>query len=181
VSTANTAPVFVSEPIEIAIVNEEYIYNIVCEDADNDQLTITARQKPSWATFTDNGDGTAELRGTSTTVTSVGTGSRVLLVVEDGLYTTSQDFRVRTNSATAIEDFGMGAIELYPNPTDGMLTVENCEGANYEIFDITGKVVAAGNITNKVQTINIADEITGNLVIRIINNDKVVTRPIVKF
>ncbi|MBQ2351085.1 MAG: S8 family serine peptidase [Bacteroidales bacterium] len=181
VSTANTAPVFVSEPIEIAIVNEEYIYNIVCEDADNDQLTITARQKPSWATFTDNGDGTAELRGTSTTVTSVGTGSRVLLVVEDGLYTTSQDFRVRTNSASAIEDFGMGAIELYPNPTDGMLTVENCEGANYEIFDITGKVVAAGNITNKVQTINIADEITGNLVIRIINNDKVVTRPIVKF
>ncbi len=181
VSTANTAPVFVSEPIEIAIVNEEYIYNIVCEDADNDQLTITARQKPSWATFTDNGDGTAELRGTSTTVTSVGTGSRVLLVVEDGLYTTSQDFRVRTNSATAVEDFGMGAIELYPNPTDGMLTVENCEGANYEIFDITGKVVAAGNITNKIQTINIADEITGNLVIRIINNDKVVTRPIVKF
>ncbi|MBQ1730707.1 MAG: hypothetical protein II037_00690, partial [Bacteroidales bacterium] len=40
---------------------------------------------------------------------------------------------------------------------------------------------AIGNITNKVQTINIADEITGNLVIRIINNDKVVTRPIVKF
>ena len=74
----------------------------------------------------------------------------------------------------------MGAIDLYPNPTDGMLTVENCEGANYEIYDITGKIVVSGTITNKVQTINIADEITGNLVIRIINNDKVVTRPIVK-
>ncbi len=181
VSTTNTAPVFVSEPIEIAIVNEEYIYNIVCEDADNDQLTITARQKPSWATFTDNGDGTAELRGTSTTVTNVGSGSRVLLVVEDGLYTASQDFRVRTNSATSVEDFGMGAIDLYPNPTDGMLTIENCEGANYEIYDITGKIVVAGTITNKVQTINIADEITGNHVIRRNNNNKVVTRPIVKF
>ena len=53
----------------------------------------------------------------------------------------------------------------------------------YVVNDETGELSRdeEGNITNKVQTINIADEITGNLVIRIINNDKVVTRPIVKF
>jgi hypothetical protein len=127
----------------------------------------------------DNGNGTATLSGTPLNATVVGNGSHVVLQVSDLFYNAVQDFYIRTSSA--IEDFGMGAIALYPNPTDGMLTVENCEGSIYEIYDITGKMIANGQINSSVDTINIASEITGNLVIRIINSDKVVTRPIVKF
>lgn len=181
VHTTNVAPEFTSEPVTTATQNVEYVYEITCTDADNDDLTIEMTTGASWATLVDHGDGTATLSGTPLTATTIGNGPSFVITVADMLYTTTQRFNVRIAANTSVEDFGMGAIELYPNPTDGMLTVENCEGANYEIFDITGKVVAAGNITNKVQTINIADEITGNLVIRIINNDKVVTRPIVKF
>lgn len=181
VHTTNVAPEFTSEPVTTATQNVEYVYEITCTDADNDDLTIEMTTGASWATLVDHGDGTATLSGTPLTATTIGNGPSFVITVADMLYTTTQRFNVRIAANTSVEDFGMGAIELYPNPTDGMLTVENCEGAKYEIFDITGKVVAAGNITNKVQTINIADEITGNLVIRIINNDKVVTRPIVKF
>ena len=181
VHTTNVAPEFTSEPVTTATQNVEYVYEITCTDADNDDLTIEMTTGASWATLVDHGDGTATLSGTPLTATTIGNGPSFVITVADMLYTTTQRFNVRIAANTSVEDFGMGAIELYPNPTDGILTVENCEGANYEIFDITGKVVAAGNITNKVQTINIADEITGNLVIRIINNDKVVTRPIVKF
>ena len=181
VHTTNVAPEFTSEPVTTATQYVEYVYEITCTDADNDNLTIEMTTGASWATLEDHGDGTATLSGTPQTATTIGNGPSFVITVADMLYTTTQRFNVRIAANTSVEDFGMGAIELYPNPTDGMLTVENCEGANYEIFDITGKVVAAGNITNKVQTINIADEITGNLVIRIINNDKVVTRPIVKF
>ncbi len=181
VHTTNVAPEFTSEPVTTATQYVEYVYEITCTDADNDQLTIEMTTGASWATLVDHGDGTATLSGTPQSATTIGNGPSFVITVSDLLYTTTQRFNVRIASNAAVEDFGMGAIALYPNPTDGMLNVENCEGANYEIYDITGKVVAAGNITNKVQTINIAEEISGNLVIRIINNDKVVTRPIVKF
>ena len=179
VHTTNVPPVFTSEPITTATKDVEYVYNVTCEDADNDQLTIEATTIPSWATLVDNGNGTATLSGTPLNATVVGNGSHVVLQVSDLFYNAVQDFYIRTSSA--IEDFGMGAIALYPNPTDGMLTVENCEGSIYEIYDITGKMIANGQINSSVDTINIASEITGNLVIRIINSDKVVTRPIVKF
>ena len=75
----------------------------------------------------------------------------------------------------------MGAIAIYPNPTDGMLTIDNCEGSTYEIFDVTGKMIATGMINSSTETINIESEITGNLVIRIINSNKVINHNIVKF
>lgn len=179
VRSTNTAPVFTSEPNTTAVVNVEYIYNVTCEDADNDQITITATQIPSWATFTDNGDGTGVLSGTSPNVTTAGNGSRIILVAADLLHETTQSFYIRTT--TSVEDFGMGAIAIYPNPTDGMLNIENCEGSTYEIYDVTGKMIAAGKINSTVETISIASEITGNLVIRIINDDKVINHHIVKF
>jgi subtilisin family serine protease/photosystem II stability/assembly factor-like uncharacterized protein len=181
VHTTNVAPVFTSEPITTATQNVEYVYEVTCTDADNDNLTIEMTTGPSWATLVDNGDGTATLSGTPVTATTIGNGPQVILVVSDMLYQTTQSFNVRIAANSGVEDFGMGAIAIYPNPTDGMLNVENCEGSTYEIFDITGKVVAAGQINSTVETINIAEDITGNLVIRIVNNDKVLTHQIVKF
>ena len=179
VTTTNTAPVFTSEPITTATKDVEYVYNVTCEDADGDDITITATQIPSWATFTDNGDGTAVLSGTSPNVTTAGSGSRIILVAADLLHETTQSFYIRTTAS--IEDFGMGAIAIYPNPTDGMLTIDNCEGSTYEIFDVTGKMIATGMINSSTETINIESEITGNLVIRIINSNKVINHNIVKF
>ncbi len=179
VTTTNTAPVFTSEPVTTATQNVEYVYNVTCEDADGDDITITATQIPSWATFTDNGDGTAVLSGTSPNVTTAGSGSRIILVAADLLHETTQSFYIRTTAS--IEDFGMGAIAIYPNPTDGMLTIDNCEGSTYEIFDVTGKMIATGMINSSTETINIESEITGNLVIRIINSNKVINHNIVKF
>ncbi len=179
VTTTNTAPVFTSEPITTATKDVEYVYNVTCEDADGDDITITATQIPSWATFTDNGDGTVVLSGTSPNVTTAGSGSRIILVAADLLHETTQSFYIRTTAS--IEDFGMGAIAIYPNPTDGMLTIDNCEGSTYEIFDVTGKMIATGMINSSTETINIESEITGNLVIRIINSNKVINHNIVKF
>ena len=181
VHTTNVPPEFTSQPITTATQNVEYVYEITCTDANNDQLTIEATNAPSWATLVDNGDGTATLSGTPLTATTVGNGPRVTIVVSDVLYQTTQDFNIRIAANNFVEDFGMGAIAIYPNPTDGMLTVDNCEGSTYEIYDVTGKMISCGQINSSTETINIDSEITGNLVIRIINNDKVINHSIVKF
>src|SRR5690606_21233603 len=47
-------------------VQNSYSYSIVVEDEDaDDELVITVISKPSWLTFTDNGDRTAALTGTA--------------------------------------------------------------------------------------------------------------------
>lgn len=110
---------------------------------------------------------------------------RYYIEAYENTYDTQQQNVSKSNiayiSENSVEGFGKGAIALYPNPTDGQLTVENCEGANYEICDIMGKVLVAGTITNKIETINIASKVTGNLVLKITSDNKIVIRPFVKF
>jgi VCBS repeat-containing protein len=59
-----TAPSFTSTPVTAVTEGQEYLYNITTEDADGDDVTISAVALPGWLTLTDNGDGTAQLRGT---------------------------------------------------------------------------------------------------------------------
>lgn len=64
----NSTPSFVSTPVTTADVGQLYEYHIEAIDDDvpfGDQLAILSSQAlPGWLTLTDNGDGTAILRGT---------------------------------------------------------------------------------------------------------------------
>jgi len=64
VADVNDAPAFTSAPLLVATEGLTYTYSIVTSDDDGDTITITAPCLPSWLTLTNNGDGTAELRGT---------------------------------------------------------------------------------------------------------------------
>ncbi|MEH2110944.1 Ig-like domain-containing protein, partial [Nostoc sp.] len=67
VTNINEAPSFTSTPIITTIESgSTYTYNITTTDPDaGDTRIITATGVPSWLIFTDNGDGTAALTGTS--------------------------------------------------------------------------------------------------------------------
>ncbi|MEH2196766.1 Ig-like domain-containing protein, partial [Nostoc sp.] len=67
VTNTNEAPSFTSTPIITTIESgSTYTYNITTTDPDaGDSRIITATGIPSWLIFTDNGDGTAVLTGTS--------------------------------------------------------------------------------------------------------------------
>lgn len=62
----NDAPVFTSTPPTIVKEDEAYNYEVKTTDANGDKLTLTAKTKPAWLAFKDNGDGTATLSGTPT-------------------------------------------------------------------------------------------------------------------
>ncbi|UII19184.1 MBG domain-containing protein [Fulvivirga ligni] len=65
VRNTNDPPAFSSTPVTVAIQGSEYVYNITTTDQDvGDTRTITATTKPSWLTLTDNGNGSAVLKGT---------------------------------------------------------------------------------------------------------------------
>lgn len=98
VNTINQAPEFTSTPELNHVTYVLYEYNVTSLDPDDDPVTLTATTLPSWATFTDNGDGTGYLSGTPTTTSILG--FQVVLSVSDGMFETTQSFRVKVTENT---------------------------------------------------------------------------------
>lgn len=64
VEPENILPTFLTFPVNKVAVGAKYFYAISAEDPDtSDLVTLAATTKPDWATFADNGDGTALLTG----------------------------------------------------------------------------------------------------------------------
>lgn len=97
--SGNSVPSFTSSAVTSATESVTYTYNITTNDYDGDAVTITATTKPSWLTFTDNGDGTATLTGAPGT-SDIGTHSTVLNV-SDGTDNTDQSFTITVSAETA--------------------------------------------------------------------------------
>jgi hypothetical protein len=78
--SGNRAPTIVGIPATGATVGLVYSFVPVGDDADDDTLTYTIQNKPSWATFT---EATGELRGTPAS-NNVGTTNNIVITVSDG-------------------------------------------------------------------------------------------------
>ncbi len=70
------------------------------------------------------------------------------------------------------------AITIHPNPTSGLLTIDNIENQELTILDITGKIVKTVLIKNN--TINVADLPRGIYFIQFLDKEKAVMKKFVK-
>ena len=57
VQPVNDLPTIDSQPVLLATVAEPYVYDVKVTDVDNTTITLTAPQKPAWATFTAQANG----------------------------------------------------------------------------------------------------------------------------
>ncbi len=99
VSNVNDPPVFSSTPVLIANRGVQYIYNILVEDPDADEvLTISITGLPGWLTFSDQGEGKANLSGVPTE-SDVGVHSITLTVTDAAGATDQQSFEIDVKAA----------------------------------------------------------------------------------
>src|SRR6187551_1815503 len=77
---ANVAPTIAGTPAATATVGQVYTFAPVGDDANDDTLTYTMTNKPSWLTFTPS---TGRVTGTPTTA-DIGSTGAMLIVVSDG-------------------------------------------------------------------------------------------------
>jgi hypothetical protein len=80
VAPPNSAPTIAGRPAESATVGRLYTFTPVGDDVDNNDLSYSIENKPTWATFT---PATGELRGTPAT-SNIGTTIDVTITVSDG-------------------------------------------------------------------------------------------------
>ncbi len=111
IQALNTAPYFTSTPVTAAMEDISYSYTATVDD-DNplDNLTIIAGTKPSWCTFTYNGNNTGLLTGIP------GDGdigdNPVSLIVSDGKEITTQNFTISVGNVNDIPGItGQSGIE----------------------------------------------------------------------
>ncbi len=66
-------------------------------------------------------------------------------------------------------------ISVYPNPTTGILNIDNVKGANVEIFNIMGQAVESIYNANEFNTVDISNYANGTYIVRVIDGNNVNT------
>ncbi len=110
---------------------------------------------------------------TSQQYTAPVNGVYAVVVTEGACSDTSDCITINT---IGIDEFENIAFSLYPNPTDGQLTVALSEGTSgaYTLYDATGRIVMKGILENQVNVVSIAHlargtytfELNGNSLVR---------------
>ncbi len=81
---------------------------------------------------------------------------------------------------TNINDIAESNFNVYPNPVKDILVVEVDNNTDITISDMTGKVVYKENCTNGVNRINMTDLSSGIYFVSVLNNDRIITKKVVK-
>jgi hypothetical protein len=87
------------------------------------------------------------------------------------IFNLNMDFNASVNSENTWNDF-----MLYPNPAKDILTLENVENANIEVFDMLGSLVKTVKSENNRVKIHLGELAEGTYVIRISGDDGVGVR-----
>lgn len=82
------------------------------------------------------------------------------------------------NNTTAISDLVEGDIMIFPNPTKGILNIQNVENANIYVFNILGEMVTSVTNSSLNTTIDMSQFGTGNYIVKIQKDDKVITHKV---
>ena len=84
--------------------------------------------------------------------------------------------------ATGITTFNSTDLNIYPNPTQGTLNIKNPSSGefSYEIYSITGKLVAnKNNITSPVSTVNMSNFTKGIYLINVRSSESFTTHKVI--
>jgi len=80
-----------------------------------------------------------------------------------------------TDGVLGINSNNLENLALYPNPTKSILNIDNAENATVEVFDLLGRVVLTKNNISINEQLNVSALNSGTYLIRISNDNKVVT------
>lgn len=98
---------------------------------------------------------------------------------------------IEDTNATGVPDIdNQSEVSIFPNPTDGSITVQymlaGSEKIMFDVYDVTGKLIKQNNFGNQspgqnVLHINIEDLSTGMYVCKLHLGDKVFTKSLIKY
>lgn len=100
----------------------------------------------------------------------------------DGMETGTMFGSFTSDCSVSVENIISDNIILYPNPSNGLVTITNAEGASIEVINVMGQVIASFDANSSLTTFDATNLSNGNYVVRIVkdNNTTVKTLNIIK-
>ena len=68
-----------------------------------------------------------------------------------------------------------GNVDMYPNPSTGIVTISNVEGATIEIINLMGQVVETIENAQEINRIDLSNNANGTYIIRVVNGNEIST------
>ena len=78
-------------------------------------------------------------------------------------------------SSVSIDEVNNNAISVYPNPSNGLVNINNVAGADIKIFNVLGEEVASIANANQLNTIDLSTYGVGNYYIKVISDNNIST------
>jgi hypothetical protein len=144
-----------------------------------DGFTLTANEAGAtyqWVTCPDY-EPISGATDVSYTATEAGSYAAII-TLDGGCSDTTECVEVGVDNIAKNES---ASLKIYPNPTNGLLTIESNLSFNngiLTIVDLGGKVVYNGQIGNTIETINLSHLQTGVYFVQMSTGDKVITKKV---
>ncbi len=90
--------------------------------------------------------------------------------------TEHKTINVIMDGSNEINEINSDNISIYPNPVDEELNIKCSEKANYEIIDVTGKIICSGMINSNMTKINLQNESSGYYIIKVKTNNEIINK-----
>lgn len=78
-----------------------------------------------------------------------------------------------------IESTNILSINIYPNPSTGLVNISGVEKAIYVVFNSLGQQVVAGELNSETSTLNLSNQANGIYLLKVAANGEVLTKQIV--
>ena len=96
--------------------------------------------------------------------------------------TTYGEEKTFTTEPVGINDYELSNVVVYPNPTKGMVQIQNAEFRiqNVEVYDAYGKMLNVVNVNGNAAAIDLTSYASGTYFVKIMTENGVVTKRVVK-
>lgn len=83
-------------------------------------------------------------------------------------------YEIGTISGVGLNENQMNSLKVYPNPSNGIVTIANdgIENAEYKVIDLNGKLLLSGALQGDLMKLDISTLANGNYIIEISSNGK---------
>ncbi len=85
---------------------------------------------------------------------------------------------ISVSKVVSVEEQVNQNFKIYPNPTTGLININNEEGAEIMVYDVLGKVIYHQAEASANTTINLSDYNTSSCIVKVIQNHEVLTQKV---